>query len=346
MLISEGYDITGVVTQPDRPKGRGGKTGAPIVKEIAARAGIRVFQPEKPSEICAELETLSVDLCVTAAYGKILKKRFLRIPRYGTINVHASLLPAYRGPSPIHQALLNGDARTGVTTMLTESGVDTGPTLMSAAVDIEDGDYFNELHDKLAVLGAEILKKTIPEYISGRLKPAPQNDELATYAPIIEKRDGELDFNRNAFSLVNKVKAFAVWPGAIAVLGEKKARVYNASAGDIVTPDGADAHATAERPQYDVAEENARRSGGPAGADSQTAVRSGEETAGAGARAAAVSDGQSGRYAAGTVVRVNRDALSVLCGDGTLFNITRLQFENGRIMDISECWHNLRNRLI
>ena len=288
MLIDGGFGVTAVVTRPVRPKGRGNKPSSPIVRDIALDAGIRVFQPEKPSDIYGEIEGLSVDLCVTAAYGAILKERFLRIPKYGTINVHASLLPAYRGASPIHQALLNGDAVTGVTTMLTERGVDTGPILLSESLEIPPGMCFQELHDKLAQLGAIVLCKTIPAYLAGNLRPVPQDDSMASRAPVIVKRDGDLDFTQNAAALVNKVRAFGVWPGTSAFISGKKIKICAAECGGDIN-------------------------------------------------AASVN-----KQEAGAVAVVSRRALSVVCGDNKLFNITRLQFENGRAMDISECWHNLR----
>ena len=286
MLIAEGYEIAAAVTQPDRPKGRGGKTVAPVIKDVALGAGLRVLQPERPSDIYGELSELHFDLCVTAAYGCILKKRFLKMPALGTVNVHASLLPRYRGASPIHAALLNGDGVAGVTTMLTVSEVDAGPILMSASVEVSRDMYFMDLHDRLAALGAEALKKTIPAYVSGVLRPTPQNDCEATYAPIIKKSDGELDFRMCADRLVNVVRAYGAWPGAVTRLNGKNVRIIKAKAGDTA----------------------------PVGGDPSP----------------------------GDVVGVGRDALSFLCGDGRLLNVTRLQFENGREMDISECWHNLR----
>ena len=300
MLIEEGYDVAAAVTQPDRLKGRSGKPAEPPVKQVARDAGIRVFQPEKPGDILTEVSALAIDLCVTAAYGKILKRSFLGIPRFGTVNVHASLLPLYRGPSPIHRALLNGDKQTGVTTMLTQAGVDTGPILLSESIGIDDNVYYTELYAKLADLGAGVLKKTIPLLLSGGLAPIPQDDALATYAPIVEKTDGELDFSQGAQRLVNRVRAFCEWPGAVAWIGGRKVRVYRAEAGGC--------------PDLDAA-------------------------------AGTVVQVDRSASAAGTVVQVDRGALSIKCGDNSVFRITRLQFEGGRVMDISECWHNLPKML-
>ena len=309
MLINEGYDVAAVITQPDRPKGRGGKTAPPAVKIIAAEAGVPVYQPEKPADIYDEINALGADLCVTAAYGKILKKRFLRVARYGAVNVHASLLPLYRGASPIHQALLRGDRSTGVTTMLMDAGIDTGAILMSEQIPIPAGMYFQELHDRLSGLGACLLKKTIPALVSGALEPTPQDDTKATYAPVIQKSDGELDFSLDAESLVNRIRAFSVWPGALARIGGKTVRIHRAVAG------------------Y-----------GEPGAITGAGAFAGQAGAAAVVNAGTIA-------AAGAVAAVGRGALSIACGGGGLLNVTRLQFENGRAMDISECWHNLKSLL-
>ena len=302
MLVGEGYDVAAAVTQPDRPKGRGGKLMPPIVKTVAQSYGIRVFQPEKPEEIIDDVSNLSIDLCVTVSYGNILKKKFLSLPRRGVINVHASLLPLYRGPSPIHRAILNGDAETGVTTMLTDRGVDTGPILMAKRLPIEDGMYFLELHDKLAELGASALKETIPPFLDGTLKPTPQDEGRMTRAPMIVKDDGILDFGASAERVVNVVRAFSVWPGAVTAIKGRRVRVHKARISVLGGETGESAF------------------GGKAD-ESLAAVAAGRTP--------------------GTVVKADRNALYVLCGDGNCVEITELQFDGGRVMDISECWHNL-----
>jgi len=189
---------------------------------------------------------------------------------------------------------------------------------MSESMPIGGGMYFSELHDALAELGASVLKKTIPAMLSGDIAPMPQDGSRASRAPIIQKGDGELDFSNSAERLVNTVRAFSVWPGATADIGGRRIKVHRAfnggSSKGIAAPGIADANANATAP----------------GA-AQSAAQS--DTSG-------IADANAGA-ATGSVVRVNRDALSILCGDGNLFNITRLQFENGRAMDISECWHNL-----
>ncbi|MDR3121864.1 MAG: methionyl-tRNA formyltransferase [Clostridiales bacterium] len=231
MLLEEGYDVVGAVTQPDRPKGRGGKLAVPPVKEAALAAGVRVLQPERPGDAYDEFAALGADLIVTAAYGGILRKRLLALPRKGTVNVHASLLPRYRGPSPIHMALLNGDRETGVTTMLTDAGIDTGAVLLSEAMPIPEGMYFQELHDRLAVLGAEVLKKTLPLWLGGGIRPRPQDDAAATRAPILTKDAGNLDFSLGAERLANTVRAFSLWPGAAVTLCGKRLKVHRAHVG-------------------------------------------------------------------------------------------------------------------
>jgi methionyl-tRNA formyltransferase len=285
MLVREGYDVVAAVTQPDRPKGRGGKLAPPPVKVCAQREGIRVMQPQKPDEAFEEASALSAGLIVTAAYGCILKKRFLDLPPHGCINVHASLLPKYRGASPIHQALLNGDAATGVTTMLMDEGVDTGDILKQSECPISGDMYFAELRDALAALGAQTLKETIPAYLGGAIAPLPQDGMLASKAPLVRKEAARLDFALGARQLANMVRAYSAWPGAFAMAEGRKIKILKASAG------------------Y----------GSPAAQAAQP----------------------------GEVVAVTRSALSVMCGDGRALDVTRLQFENGRPMDIGECWHNL-----
>ena len=359
MLIRESYDIAGVVTQPDRPKGRGGKLAAPAVKIAALESGVRVLQPDKPSQIYDELESLQIDLCVTAAYGNILKKRFLKIPRFGTVNVHASLLPAYRGPSPIHRALLNGDATTGVTTMLTDAGVDTGAILMSSSLIIGDEEDFASLHDRLAELGADLLKQTIPALVSGKLVPQVQDDGLATYAQMVQKSDGELNFNLSAVRLVNTVRAFGAWPGAAAIMGGKKIKVLKASVGPAACGGRLGHAALNENLNLAIVNGNtgyvapnnnldpAAPIDGPAqfaqngNIDRTFSIISTDKTVADGNPDHAVLN-NSQDLIPGSVASLNRGALSIMCGDGRLLNITRLQFENGRPMDISECWHNLR----
>lgn len=208
--------LVGVVTQPDRPKGRALKLQPPPVKQSAERLNLPVFQPAKVRQDSA-LETLAgwqPDLIVVAAYGQILPPRLLELPRYGCLNVHTSLLPKYRGAAPIQAAILNDDAETGVTIMKIDAGLDTGDLLTKVVTPILPSDNAQTLHDRLASLGAELLIETIPGYVSGEIKPCPQPAEGASYAGKITKEAGHLDWSQPARALWNRVRAFTPWPGA------------------------------------------------------------------------------------------------------------------------------------
>ncbi|HHW47147.1 MAG TPA: methionyl-tRNA formyltransferase [Clostridiaceae bacterium] len=228
MLVKEGYNVAAVVTQPDKPKGRGKKLSAPPVKEYALEKGIRVLQPEKvkTSEFVNELKSINPDLLITAAYGKILPADVLDIPKFGCINVHASLLPKYRGAAPINWAIINGEKVTGITTMYTDIGMDTGDILLKSEVEITDDMTAGELHDKLAVLGAEVLKETLKELQNGTLKRFPQSDEEATYAPMIQKDIGKIDWTKSAREIHNLVRGTNPWPGAFSFYKGERMRIW------------------------------------------------------------------------------------------------------------------------
>ncbi len=216
-LKSEGYEIPLVITQPDRPAGRGKKLRPPSVKVLAQELGLRVYQPEKVKEnqeLKEILEGIKPDLIVVAAYGKILPEWLLDLPKYGTINVHASLLPKYRGASPIQWAILNGEAETGITIMKVIPELDAGPILSQGKVKIEEEDNAKTLHDKLANLGAELLIKTIPKFVSGEIKPVPQDETKATYCPQIRKEMGRVNWQEGSREIFNRVRAFYPWPCA------------------------------------------------------------------------------------------------------------------------------------
>lgn len=209
------YPLVGVVTQPDRPAGRGGSLRLPAVKEAALRLGIPVMQPEKLRfpEAMTQLQAWAPDLIVVAAFGQILRPAVLDLPRYGCVNVHGSLLPRGRGTAPIQAAILAGDKVTGITIMKMDPGVDTGPILSQRALPIAPDDTGGSLFEKMALLGAELLLETLPRYLSGELVPRPQPEEGATYAPILKKEDGLLDFTKPAIELERRVRAFHPWPG-------------------------------------------------------------------------------------------------------------------------------------
>jgi methionyl-tRNA formyltransferase len=210
------YPLAGVVTQPDRPAGRGWNLVPPPVKETALRLGIPVMQPEKLRlpEAMAQLQAWAPDLIVVAAFGQILRPEVLELPQYGCINVHGSLLPRGRGAAPIQAAILAGDKETGITIMKMDKGVDTGPILSQHILPIAPDDTGGSLFMKMSPLGAELLLETLPRYLQGDLVPHPQPEEGATYAPMLKKEDGLLDFTQPALSLERCVRAMNPWPGA------------------------------------------------------------------------------------------------------------------------------------
>ncbi len=214
--LAQLVDLVGVITQPDRPAGRGKVLTPPPVKQAASRLGFPVFQPDRlrTPEAFAQLETWAPELIVVAAFGQILRQNVLDLPRYGCINVHASLLPRWRGAAPIQAALLHGDRETGVTIMKMDAGVDTGPILAQEAEMIWEEDDAATLSARLAQKGADLLAATLSGYLNGEILPKPQPAEGATYAPMLKKEDGQLDFSRSAVELANKVRAFNPWPGA------------------------------------------------------------------------------------------------------------------------------------
>jgi methionyl-tRNA formyltransferase len=250
-----GYDLVGVVTQPDRPAGRGNKLTSPPVKVAADELGIATIQPQKlrQTEAMEQLRAWSPDLIVVAAFGQILRPEVLDLPKYGCINVHASLLPRWRGAAPIQAAILAGDAETGITIMQMDPGIDTGPMLSQRAIPIIPEDTGGSLFEKLSALGGELLLETLPRYLGGELHPQPQPAEGATYAPMLKKEDGLLDFTRPATELERKIRAFQPWPGAFmtwqgTALKIQKAHVAsgNAEAGKLVIVDGCPAIGTAD----------------------------------------------------------------------------------------------------
>lgn len=210
------YDVVGVVTQPDRASGRGRELKAPPVKSLARELSIPVMQPEKLRlpEAMEQLRAWAPDLIVVAAFGQILKKDVLELPRYGCINVHASLLPRWRGAAPINAAILHGDDKTGVTIMQMDVGLDTGPMLSQRSIPLTREDTAGSVFDRLSTLGADLLLETLPDYLSGKLTPIPQPEEGVTYAPMLKKEEGQLDFTHDVHELERRVRAFNPWPGA------------------------------------------------------------------------------------------------------------------------------------
>ncbi|MDH4025151.1 MAG: methionyl-tRNA formyltransferase [Desulfuromonadales bacterium] len=215
-LIDAGCKMVGVYTQPDRPKGRGKQLAVPPVKELAQKYDIPVYQPLKlrQSEAVAELEALAPDLIVVVAYGQILPKRVLEIPAHGCINVHASLLPKYRGAAPINKAIIDGETETGITTMYMDVGLDTGDMLVKKALSIGPEETAGELHDRLASLGRETMEETLRQLCAGTLQREVQDDEQSTYASLMKKEDGRIDWSRSAQEIHNHVRGLDPWPGA------------------------------------------------------------------------------------------------------------------------------------
>ncbi len=215
-LIDFGLNMVGVYTQPDRPKGRGNKLAAPPVKELAQKYEIPVFQPQKlrASEVVEELKGLQPDLIVVVAYGQILPKSVLEIPRYGCINVHASLLPKYRGAAPINKAVVDGETETGVTTMYMDVGLDTGDMLIKRSCAIGENETAGELHDRLAVLGREAMEETLRRICEGALTAEKQDDALTCYASMMKKEDGLIDWSQPATAVHNLIRGLDPWPGA------------------------------------------------------------------------------------------------------------------------------------
>lgn len=232
------YPVVGVVTQPDKPAGRGNRLTPPAVKVRAQELGIPVFQPKRVShpEAVERLRAWNPDLIVVAAYGQILKPNVLALPRYGCINVHASLLPRWRGAAPIAYAIWHGDTETGVTIMLMDEGLDTGPILAQRRVPIHPDDTQGTLSMRLAQEGAALLLETLPRYLAGEVRPQPQDNRLATYAPMLRREQGLLDFTQPAAVLARQIRAFHPWPGTFTFWKGQRLKVHRGHAVDTPSP--------------------------------------------------------------------------------------------------------------
>ena len=214
--LANAYDLAGVVTQPDRASGRGRELKSPPVKLLARELDVPIIQPEKlrTPEAMEQLRAWNPDLIVVAAFGQILRKDVLDLPRYGCINIHASLLPRWRGAAPINAAILHGDEETGVTLMKMDVGLDTGPMLAHRSIRLTRAETAGSVTKTLSHLGADLLIETLPDYLSGKIQPVPQPEEGITYAPMLKKEEGRLDFRRPVEELERRVRAFNPWPGA------------------------------------------------------------------------------------------------------------------------------------
>ncbi|RMH06013.1 MAG: methionyl-tRNA formyltransferase [Nitrospirae bacterium] len=239
-LLHSPHQVVGVVTQPDRPKGRGQAMVAPPVKRVAQAQGLPLLQPErmKDPEVLRQLEQWRPDLIAVAAFGRILPQAILQLPPRGCVNVHASLLPRYRGAAPIQWALINGEQETGVTTMLMDQGMDTGDILLQQVVPIAPTDTAVELSHRLAQVGGDLLIQTLEGLETGTVVPKPQDHEQATLAPLLTKEDGRLDWSHSAIAIANRIRGLSPWPGCFTFLDGQRLMIWNVR----IVPESASAH--------------------------------------------------------------------------------------------------------
>lgn len=230
-LLSKGEKILLVVTQPDKPRGRGKIIQPPEVKKVAIKEGLSVVQPEriKDESFINILRELKPEFAIVVAYGKIIPKEILEIPQYGCINLHASLLPKYRGAAPIQWALINGEKTTGVTTMLIDEGLDTGPILLQKEIEIEDDDNAETLSEKLSNIGAQLMIETIEKLRKGLIKPVPQTGK-PSYAPQLKKEDGKINWHSSAKAIFNLIRGTYPWPCAYCFLKGERIKLIKAQA--------------------------------------------------------------------------------------------------------------------
>ena len=233
ILLNHGFPVIAVVSQPDRPKGRGRKLIPPPVKVAAEKYGIPVFQPERVrDDTFIELfKKLSPDMVALAAFGQIIPKAILDVPPLGCLNVHPSLLPKYRGAAPINWSLINGDSKTGVTIMLMDEGMDTGDILLQEETEIDSEEVYDELHDRLSFMGAELLLKALENVVAGTVSPRQQDSLGATYAPKLTREMEHINWADGADTIVNLIRGLSSEPGAYSFLREKKLKIYRAIAG-------------------------------------------------------------------------------------------------------------------
>jgi methionyl-tRNA formyltransferase len=228
LIAQPGFQIDGVITQPDRPRGRNQDISVSPVKAAAIEAGIPIYQPEKikSEEAQAYFERRKPDIVVIIAYGQIISTKLIEIPRLGWINLHGSLLPRYRGAAPIHWAIANGEMHTGLTTMQVDAGLDTGPVLLRHGVDIGPDETAPELAARLAETGAPLVAETLEGLASGGITAAPQDDSQATFAPMLRKEDGRIDWSLAAQRIYNRIRGLQPWPGAFTSFRGKSCHVW------------------------------------------------------------------------------------------------------------------------
>lgn len=230
LLGRSDHDVVLVVTQPDRPRGRGRKTFASPVKEVALGLGCDIIQPAamKPEAVQDRLRESEPDFFVVVAFGHILSREVLAIPKMGAVNIHASLLPKYRGPAPIQWAIINGEKETGVTTILMDQGMDTGDILLSSKLGIAGDETSATLHERLSHLGAELLTETLKQYLDKGISPTPQDHGLATYAPMLKKADGRIDWTMQSYRIEALIRGLTPWPGAFTFHGKQRLKILAA----------------------------------------------------------------------------------------------------------------------
>ena len=236
-LLQTDHQIVGVYSQPDRPSGRGRKLVPSPVKQVALDADIPVFQPDtlKTPEAQAQLQALDADVMIVAAYGLILPRAVLDIPRHGCLNIHASLLPRWRGAAPIQRAIAAGDRETGITIMQMDAGLDTGDMLLKSATPIEASDTGGSLHDRLAVMGGQAIVDALKALETGTLTTEPQNNQKACYAQKLTKEEGHIDWTEDASSINRTIRAFTPWPGTYTDAGNLRVRIHAAEVIDITS---------------------------------------------------------------------------------------------------------------
>ncbi|MBQ5901825.1 MAG: methionyl-tRNA formyltransferase [Clostridia bacterium] len=247
-LINAGHEIVGVFTQPDKPVGRKRVMTPPPVKVCAEKNGITVYQPDsvRTEECLSLMKELNPDCVVVVAYGKIIPSDMLKLPKFGFVNVHGSLLPKYRGAAPIQWSIIDGETKTGVTTMQMDDGIDTGDMLEVSETEIGENETAGELFDRLAEMGGKLIVSSLSKLEKGELTPIPQDHEKSNYAKIISKEMALIDFNMSAENVFNLIRGFNPWPIAYTIIGDKRLKVFaaekigsvNGKAGEVVSSDG------------------------------------------------------------------------------------------------------------
>lgn len=229
-IFDKGFQIPLVISQTDKPRGRGNKLQPTPVKETAINLGLRVHQPEKVNDVetIELIKSVKPDFIIVAAYGQILKEELLSIPKYGCLNIHASLLPKYRGAAPINWAIINGDSITGVTIMKMEKGLDSGPMILKVETKIDDDDTAEELHDRLSIMGAELIIQAIDDIMNGKASFIPQNHGESSYAPMLYKNSGRIDWSKSSNKIRDLIRGLIPWPNAFTIYKDERVRILKA----------------------------------------------------------------------------------------------------------------------